>query len=80
MTAATVNSDYLKQVVDQLRQLKDEKKDIAEREKEILDEAKSQGYDKKMIKKLQTLIDMDPDQRAEEEAILELYKDAVGIS
>ncbi|WP_376872044.1 DUF2312 domain-containing protein [Albirhodobacter sp. R86504] len=77
--AYNVTADELRQFIEQFEHLEAEKKDIAEQQKEIMSEAKARGYDTKVIKTLIALRKRDKDDLAEEEAILELYKNALGM-
>ena len=74
-----VTADELRQFVEQWESLDKEKADIAERQKEVMAEAKGRGYDTKVIRKVIALRKRDKDDLAEEEAILELYKAALGM-
>ncbi|WP_108501488.1 MULTISPECIES: DUF2312 domain-containing protein [Paracoccus] len=74
-----VAADELRQFIEQFEQLEAEKKDIAEQQKEIMSEAKARGYDTKVMKKIIALRKRDRDDIAEEEAILEMYKTALGM-
>lgn len=77
--AYTIAAGELRQFVEQYETLESEKKDIAEQQKELLAEAKARGYDTKVMKKIIALRARDKDDIAEEEAILELYKSALGM-
>lgn len=77
--AETVAAEELRQFIERLEHLEAEKADIAEQIKEVLAEAKGRGYDTKILKKLVSLRKRDKDDIAEEEAILELYKAALGM-
>ncbi|MBC9248197.1 DUF2312 domain-containing protein [Paracoccus sp. 11-3] len=77
--AYSVAADELRQFIEQFEQLEAEKKDIAERQKEVMAEAKARGYDTKVMKKIVALRKRDRDDVAEEEAILEMYKTALGM-
>lgn len=74
-----VAADELRQFIEQFEQLEAEKKDLVERQKEIMAEAKARGYDTKVMKKIVALRKRDRDDIAEEEAILEMYKTALGM-
>ena len=74
-----VAADELRSFIERIERLDAEKKDIADQQKEVLAEAKSRGYDTKILRKLVTLRKQDPQERNEEEAVLELYKDALGM-
>ena len=70
----------LRQFIEQYEQLEAEKQDVAERQKELMAEAKARGYDTKVMRKVIALRKRKPDEIAEEEAVLELYKAALGMS
>lgn len=74
-----VTADELRQFIEQYEQLDAEKRDIAERQKEVMSEAKARGYDTKVIRKVIALRKRDKNDVAEEEAILEMYKAALGM-
>ncbi len=75
-----VTAAELRQFVERVERLEAEKKDIAEQIKEVMAEAKGRGYDTKVLRKLITLRKRDRDDIAEEEAVLELYKEALGMA
>ena len=74
-----VTADELRQFVERFERLEAEKKDIAEQQKEVMSEAKARGYDTKVMRKLITMRKRDSDDLAEEEAILQLYREALGM-
>lgn len=78
--AYTIAAGELRQFIEQCETLESEKKDIAEQQKELLAEAKARGYDTKVMKKIIALRARDKDDIAEEEAILEMYKAALGMA
>jgi uncharacterized protein (UPF0335 family) len=78
--AYNVTADELRQFIEQFEQLDAEKKDIAERQKEVMAEAKARGYDTKVMRKIVALRKRDRNDVAEEEAILEMYKAALGMA
>ncbi len=78
-TSYRVTADELRQFVERLERLDQEKKDLAEQSKEVLAEAKGRGYDTKVIRKVIALRKREPDDIAEEEAVLEMYKEALGM-
>ncbi|MDP0928727.1 DUF2312 domain-containing protein [Paracoccus onubensis] len=75
-----VTADELRQFVERIERLEQEKKDIADQIKEVFAESKSRGYDAKALKSIISLRKKDKDQVAEEEAVLELYKEALGMA
>lgn len=74
-----VTADELRQFIERYERLEQEKKDIADQQKEVMSEAKGRGYDTKVIRKLIGLRKRDPDDINEEEAVMELYKEALGM-
>ena len=75
----TVTADELRQFIERAEHLEAEKKDIAEQISEVMAEAKGRGYDTKALRTLLKMRKQNRDQRAEEEAILDLYKSALGM-
>ena len=74
-----VTASELRQFVERLEKLDAEKKDLADLMKEVMAEAKGRGYDTKVIRKLVALRKRDKDDIAEEDAILEMYREALGM-
>ena len=74
-----VAADELRSFVERYERLEAEKKDIAEQQKEVMAEAKARGYDTKCIRKIVAVRKRDPDDVAEEEAVIEMYKQALGM-
>lgn len=74
-----VSAGELRQLIERYEHLEAEKKDIAEQQKEVMAEAKGRGYDTKVMRKVIALRKRDKDDIAEEEAILEMYKAALGM-
>ena len=75
-----VTADELKQFVERFERLEIEKKDIADQQKEVMAEAKSRGYDTRIMRKIVSLRKRDLEDIAEEEAILTMYKTALGMN
>ena len=78
-TTYRVTADELRQFVERYERLEMEKKDIADQQKEVMAEAKGRGYDTKVLRKLVALRKRDPQDLSEEEAVLDLYKEALGM-
>ena len=74
-----VTADELRQFIERIERLDAEKKDLAEQQKEVMAEAKGRGYDTKVMRKLITMRRRDKNDIAEEEALLEMYKEALGM-
>lgn len=74
-----VAAEELRSFVERYERLELEKKDIADQQKEVMAEAKGRGYDTKVLRKVVALRRRDKDDIAEEEAVLEMYKAALGM-
>ena len=74
-----VTADELRQFVERYERLEIEKKGIADQQKEIMAEAKGRGYDTKVLRKIVALRKRDVNDIAEEEAVLAIYKEALGM-
>lgn len=88
MTAAGHNSgldahgvarDQLRSFVERIERLDEEAKALNDDRKDVYGEAKSMGFDTKVLKRLIAIRRQDRDQRLEEEAILETYMQALGM-
>jgi uncharacterized protein (UPF0335 family) len=79
MTEA-VTAAELRQFIERIEQLDAEKRDLAELRKEAMAEAKGRGYDTKVIRALVTLRRQKPDELSEFEAVLDLYRQALGMA
>jgi uncharacterized protein (UPF0335 family) len=78
-TSSTVAAQELRQFIERFERLEAEKKDIADAQREVMAEAKGRGYDTKVMRKVIALRKRDADDIAEEEAVLEMYKAALGM-
>ena len=74
-----VAADELRQFVERFENLEIEKRNIADQQKEVMAEANSRGYDTKIMRKLVVLGKRDLQDLAEEEAILSMYRSALGM-
>ena len=68
----------LKSIIERIERLEQEKSEIAEQVKEVFAEAKGNGFDVKILRKVVRLRKQDRARRQEEEAILDLYLSALG--
>ena len=68
----------LKSIIERVERLEQEKAEIAEQIKEVFAEAKGNGFDTKILRKVVRLRKQDRAKRMEEEAILDLYLSALG--
>lgn len=74
-----ITADELRSFVERFERLEMEKKDLADQQKEVMAEAKGRGYDTKVMRKLIALRKKSADEIAEEEAVLEMYREALGM-
>ena len=68
----------LKSIIERIERLEQEKTEIAEQIKEVFAEAKGNGFDVKVLRKVVRIRKQDRAKRLEEEAILDLYLSAIG--
>jgi uncharacterized protein (UPF0335 family) len=78
-TSYRVTADELRQFIERIERLDAEKKDLAEQQKEVMSEAKGRGYDTSVMRKIIALRKRDSDDIAEEEAVMDMYKEALGM-
>lgn len=78
--AADFAKEQLKALVERIERLEEDKKQVAEDIKEVYAEAKAHGFDTKALRKIVSIRKQDVDERKEQEAILELYMQALGMS
>ncbi len=68
----------LKSIIERIERLEQEKSEVAEQIKELMAEAKGNGFDGKILRKVIRIRKQDRAQRQEEEALLDLYLSAIG--
>ena len=71
--------DRLRLLIERIERLEEEKKGISDDIKDVYNEAKATGYDAGIMRQIVRLRKLKPDDRREMEAILDLYKNALGI-
>jgi len=69
----------IRSLVERIERLEEEKKTIAGDIKEVYAEAKANGFDTKILRKVISIRKKDRHEREEEEAILDLYMQALGM-
>ncbi len=79
MTAETVSHGQLRSIVERVERLEEEKAAIADDVKEVYAEAKGNGFDVKVLRRVIRLRKMDRAEREEQDAILDLYMAALGM-
>lgn len=69
----------LRALVERIERLEEEKKALADDIREVYGEAKANGFDTKALRAVVRMRGQEPAERQEFEAIVELYRDALGI-
>ena len=77
--AYTVTAAELRQFIERVEQLAAEKQDIADQIKEVFAEAKGRGYATPVMREIINLRKKSPDDRAEAQAVLDMYLSALGM-
>lgn len=75
----SVAKDQLVSFLERIERLLEEKKAISDDISEVKAEAKGSGFDVSILNKLIKIRAMDPNERMEQEALLELYMSALGM-
>ena len=75
-----VTAADLRQFIERIEALESEKAAVAEQIREIYAESKARGYDQKALKTIIALRKKSADQRQEDDAILDIYKAALGMA
>ncbi|XGA97960.1 DUF2312 domain-containing protein [Sphingomonas aerolata] len=79
MGGGAVAADELRLLIERAERLEEEKKGISDDIKDVMAEAKGRGYDPKAIRKILTIRKKRKEEYQEEEAILEVYLQALGM-
>ena len=72
-------NNQLASIVERIEKLEDEKAMLAEDIKEVYAEAKANGFDTKILRKIVALRKQDADKRREEQAVLAVYMTELGM-
>ncbi|TAE35014.1 MAG: DUF2312 domain-containing protein [Alphaproteobacteria bacterium] len=75
-----IAADQLKTYIERLERLEEEKKDLASVIRDVFAEAKANGYDTKAMRQIMRLRKMEPQDREEQEHMLDLYKRVLGLA
>ena len=75
-----VNAGHLRAFIERIERLEEEKKALSDDIKDVYAEAKGNGFDVKIMRKIVSLRKQDRDKRMEEETILDLYLAALGMN
>jgi uncharacterized protein (UPF0335 family) len=74
-----VAADELRLLIERAERLEEEKKGIADDIKDVMAEAKGRGYDAKAIRKIMSIRKKKKEEYQEEQSILEVYMQALGM-
>jgi uncharacterized protein (UPF0335 family) len=80
MAEGTVAADQLRLFIERIERLEEEKKGIADDVKDVYAEAKANGYDTKTMRSIVRLRRMEKHARDEMDALLETYRNALGLA
>ena len=80
VSTESVAADQLKSFIERIERLEEEKAGLAGDIKEVFAEAKGSGFDTKVMRKIISIRKKDHAERQEEDAILELYMQALGMA
>ena len=75
-----IAAEALRQFIERIERLEEEKKALSADIKDVYSQAKSQGFDVKIIRKIISLRRMEDQEREEIEQLVDLYKAALGMS
>jgi uncharacterized protein (UPF0335 family) len=78
--ADLIAADQLRLFIERIERLEEEKKGIMDDVRDVYQEAKGQGYDTKTMRAVIRLRRMEKNARDEAEALLDIYKSALGLS
>lgn len=78
-TAGGVAADRLRSIIERVERLEDERKALGEDIRDIFTEAKSAGFDVKIVKQLIKLRKQEPAEVEEQENLLDIYRKALGM-
>ena len=76
---ASATDDRLRLLIERIERLEEEKKGIADDIKDVYAESKAVGYDPKIMRKVISLRKMKPEDRTEQDMLLDTYKTALGM-
>jgi uncharacterized protein (UPF0335 family) len=80
MAEGNVAADQLRLFIERIERLEEEKKGIADDVRDVYAEAKSNGYDTKTMRKIVALRKMESHVRQEADALLDTYRNALGLA
>ena len=79
MNTSSVNAGQLRAFIERIEKLEEEKRAISDDVKDVYAEAKGNGYDARILRKIISMRRQDLEKRKEEESILDVYLAALGM-
>ena len=76
----SVSAEQLRLFIERIERLEEEKKGMSDDIRDVYLEAKSQGFDSKTMRSIVRLRKMEKDARDEMDALLETYRNALGLA
>jgi uncharacterized protein (UPF0335 family) len=80
MSDTNVAAEQLRLFIERIERLEEEKKGIADDIRDVYSEAKANGYDTKIMRQIVRLRKMETHARQEADALLETYRQALGLA
>ena len=80
MAEGNVAADQLRLFIERIERLEEEKKGIADDIRDVYAESKSNGYDTKTMRAIVRLRKMEAHARQEADALMETYRNALGLA
>lgn len=74
-----VSGGEIRQFIERIERLEEEKAALSDDIKDVMAELKGRGYSPKIIRAVIKLRKQDPDERQEDEALLDMYMNAIGM-
>lgn len=74
-----VSAEQLRLFIERIERLEEEKKGVADDIKDVYSEAKATGFDSKIMRQIVRLRKMEKHARDEQDALLETYRNALGL-
>ena len=78
-TTSEVDAGHLRAFIERIERLEEEKKALSEDIKNVYAEAKGNGFDAKIIRKVVSMRRIDADKRRAEQEMIDLYLEALGM-
>ena len=80
MTEGNVSADQLRLFIERIERLEEEKRGMSDDIKDTYSELGSTGFDKKTVRKIVALRRLEKHVRDEADALLDMYRNALGLA